>query len=219
MNHDIEKILGDIKLPQRPQKRSNRSTSLILNEADSGDATGETMDIKAKRDYTYKYSCALLPLSDNVSAILKYWARKMIPEECLYINPDEGIDGYEFTPHVTVKYGLHDDTPDKLIEICDGCGPITVEFGKVDKFDTNPNFDVIKVNIESEQLRILNDLISGKMEHDEKWDAYRPHATLAYVKKDKCEDLVKSGFFTKLNDVVDQICFSSKTGNEHYINL
>jgi len=187
-------------------------------ESSNGDA-GDNMAITPTRDYTYKYSCAMLPLSDSTSAILKYWAKKMIPEECLYINQDEGIDGYEFTPHVTVKYGLNDEKPDKLSELCNGCGLINIEFGKVDKFDTNPEFDVIKVNVESEQLRILNDKITESMDHDEKWDSYKPHATLAYVKKGECEELVKSGFFTKLNDVIDQICFSSKTGTEYYIDL
>jgi len=214
MNYDF-KNTGDISLPKRTRKR--QSPLLPLVEAMS--ATGETMDIKSKRDYTYKYSCALLPLSDSVGPILKYWARKMIPEEVLYVNQDEGIDGYEFNPHVTIKYGLHDANPDNLNELCNGCGPINIEFGKVDKFDTNPNFDVIKVNIESGQLRILNEKISAGLSHDEKWDSYKPHATLAYVKKGACEDLVKSGFFTKLNDVIDQVCFSSKTGTEHYINL
>jgi 2'-5' RNA ligase len=218
MNNDYTNIAGDIKLPTRPKKR--RSPLLPMIEgASKSDVSGENMDIKAKRDFTYSYSCALLPLSDNVSSILKYWARKMIPEECLYVNSDEGIDGYEFTPHVTVKYGLSDDKPNTLADICDGCGLINIEFGKVDKFDTNPNFDVIKVNVESDQLRILNDKISEGMPHDEKWDSYKPHATLAYVKKGECEELIKSGFFTKLNDVIDQVCFSSKTGTEHYINL
>lgn len=212
---DYTQILDKIQLPSRARKR--RSPLLPIIEAKG--VIGESMDIKAKRDYTYKYSCALLPLNDNVSSILKYWTRKMIPEECLYINPDEGIDGYEFTPHVTVKYGLHDEKPDNLASVCDGCGLINIEFGKVGKFDTNPNFDVIKVNVESNQLRMLNDRISTGLSHDEKWDSYNPHATLAYVNKGECEELVKSGFFTKLNDVIDQVCFSSLTGTEHYINL
>jgi len=211
------KMETDLALPTRTQKR--RSPLLPMIEATTKKDNGNSKDVKAKRDYTYTYSCALLPLNDNVGAILKYWTRKMIPEESLYINADEGIDGYEFVPHVTVKYGLHDTTPDTLSDICDGCGLITIEFGKVDKFDTNPNFDVIKVNVESDQLRTLNDKISEGMSNDKKWDSYNPHATLAYVKKGECEELVKSGFFTKLNDVIDQVCFSSKAGTEYYINL
>jgi len=216
MKNNFTDIIGSLILPRRTQKRT--SPLLTQMESYSGIA-GDNMAITPKRDYTYKYSCAMLPLSDSTSAILKYWAKKMIPEECLYINTDEGIDGYEFTPHVTVKYGLNDDKPESLSELCKGCGLINIEFGKVDKFDTNPEFDVIKVNVESEQLRILNDKITDSMDHDEKWNSYKPHATLAYVKKGECEELVKSGFFTKLNDVIDQICFSSKTGTEYYIDL
>ncbi len=215
MKSNVKELIESLTLPKRTKKRNN----LINTDINEGNILGESMDVKPKRDYTYKYSCALLPLSDNVSSILKYWARKMIPEESLYINQDEGIDGYEFTPHVTIKYGLYDKTPKKITSLCDGCGPIKVNFGKVDKFDTNPKFDVIKVNIESKQLRKLNEKLSDKMKNDEKWDSYKPHATLAYVKKGECEELVKSGFFTKLNDTIDQICFSSLTGTEHYINL
>jgi hypothetical protein len=175
-------------------------------------------DTKPK-DYVYQYSCAMLNLSEDVAPIIRYWAEKNIDKENLYIDNDSGIEGFEYIPHVTIKYGLHDIKPDKLIELVDGCGPIQLTFGKVSKFDTNPNFDVIKIEIESEKLNKLNSLISDNMDNTDKFDEYKPHATIAYVEKGTCDDLIENEFFDKLKDEVSQIYFTSRDGEESYIGL
>jgi len=176
---------------------------------------------------TYKYGCAMLNLSDDISPILRYWCKKNISDKDLYINEDEGIDGFENNKfHVTVKYGLHTSDPKEIIKLVNGCGAIELDFGNVtkfdinpNKFDVNPNFDVLKIDIKSDKLRKLNKLISDNMEHTDSFDNYVPHATLAYVKKGACEDLVNNDFFTSLTDTVDEIYFTGKDGVEHFIDL
>jgi len=169
--------------------------------------------------HVYSYSCAMLPLSESPNSLIQYWAKKHIPEEALYINEDEGIEGFETTPHVTVKYGLHDTEPHRLIDMLQGIGSIPLQFGNVTKFDNNPNFDVIKVDIESDKLRMINQIISDYFEHSDKFPEYKPHATIAYVKKGSCDHLVDNDFFDKLNDKVDVMDFASKTGDTHPIYL
>lgn len=170
-------------------------------------------------DYVYKYSCAMLNLSPQVGRLIREWAEKHIPIDRLYVNEDYGIDGYEYTPHVTIKYGLHDITPDNLIKLVDGCGPIKLLFGKVTKFDSNPEFDVIKISIAGDKLIKLNNLISDNLVNTDEYDEYSPHATIAYVKKGSCDELISNDFFDKLVDMIDVIYFTSRTGEEHYISL
>jgi hypothetical protein len=179
--------------------------------------TSSTLTESAK--HVYSYSCAMLPLNDEATSLMRYWAKKHIPEDALYINEDEGIEGYESTPHVTVKYGLHDTEPDTLIDLIQGIGSVPLQFGNVTKFDTNPNFDVIKVDIDGDKLRVINQIISDYMEHSDKFPEYKPHATIAYVKKGSCDHLVDNDFFDKLNDKIDVMDFASRTGETHPIYL
>jgi len=230
----------ELPFPYRPKKRKKDwvvgATGLNLSPGkgfgnpiggSSGNGTGNGgtgamamgESIKDEDSYVYKYSCAMLNLSDNVSPILQYWCKKYIPSENLYVNEDQGIEGYVNLSHVTIKYGLHDTNPQKLIAIAKGYGPIEVKFGPVEKFDTNPEFDVIKVNIDSDKLRYLNNAITKDMEHSDQFNTYKPHATLAYVKKGSCDQLVGNDFFESLFDTIAEIYFASKDGQEHFIEL
>ena len=179
----------------------------------------QSTPITESSGHVYNYSCALLPLNDEPTSLMKYWAKKHIPEDVLHINPDAGIDGYETNPHVTVKYGLHDTEPHTLSDIIQGIGAIPLQFGAINIFDTNPEFDVVKVDIDGDKLRMVNQIICDYLEHTELHPEYIPHATLAYVKKGTCNHLIGNDFFDKLTDNIDIMDFSSKTGNTHQIYL
>lgn len=169
--------------------------------------------------FIHNYSCAMLNLSDELSNIIKKWAAENIPSDCLYINLDDGIEGYEDTPHVTIKYGLHDVDPDNLTRLVDGFGPIDIQLSNIDVFNNNPNFDVLKINIISDKLHKLNKIICDNMHFTDKFNVYIPHSTLAYIKKGTCLNLINSMNFNKLTDVVNEIYFTSRSGDEFYITL
>ena len=229
----------ELPFPVRPKKRKDKDwkvgfTGLNLSPGagfgnpiggeGAGEGAGVAMGMResvddSKSGHVYQYSCAMLNLSQNVAPILQYWCKVNIPKEDLYINEDQGMEGYEDMPHVTILYGLHDVKPKKLISLTHGFGPIELKFDKVTKFDTNPEFDVLKIDIDSAKLLYLNKLISDKMEHTDKFDQYKPHATLAYVKKGTCNHLVNNDFFTSLFDTVDEIYFATKDGDEYFIEL
>ncbi len=215
---NFTKILTD--MPRRAKKRNkNRNNQLPVqlfapHRTNPQSPMGESAD-----KFVYEYSCAMLNLSADIADIVIQWATENIPEGDLYINEDAGMDGYEDTPHVTIKYGLHDSDPKKLKDLIDGYGPITIQLGLVEKFDTNPDFDVLKITVESPQLRELNKYISDNMEHTDTFDEYKPHATLAYIKKGTCNELISNTFFDKLEDEVYEIYFTSKTGDEYFLDL
>ena len=181
-----------------------------------GGGVGEAIDDYAK-PAEFTYSSAMLNLNDEISNMFIYWAKKMISPKDLFISDGEGIDGYSDTPHVTVKYGLLDETPEKVAELSKDFGIIQLQFGNVTKF-CNQDFDVIKVDVVSEKLMKLNQIINDNMENIDEYK-YKPHTTLAYVKKGTCEDLMGNDFFSGLNDFIHEIYFTSKTGEDYFISL
>jgi hypothetical protein len=166
----------------------------------------------------YKYGAALCHLNQEPASVVQFYAKKKIPESVLYRDIDIGIDGYEPNPHITVMYGFKDNY-EKTSNVCEGFGQIPVVFGKVDKFESNPLFDVIMIRIESEQLHNLNTLLEYHCDVETMFNSFEPHATLAYVNKGSCDHLVGDEFFIGLDDIIDVIHFSSKDGSEHPINL
>ena len=167
----------------------------------------------------YKYSCVMLPASDEVASIAKYWTRKNVPVDSLYVNAEEGMDGYESEPHVTVKYGLESNDVDQMRELIEGFGSISVKFGDVELFKVNPKFDVLKVAVLSDKLHKLNEIVSKLPCDGDKFPEYKPHMTLAYVKKDSCDDLVPNDFFSELEDQIDSVIFATTDGSDNYIDL
>lgn len=208
--------------PQRAQKRTTVVESAIVVPIDDNqsDVNHDATDPDNTDDkYVYKYSCAMLPLSEQTSSIIKYWTKVNVAPEKLFINEDAGMDGYESEPHVTVKYGIHDIEPDRLNSIVSGCGTINLTFGNVTKFDVNPDFDVLKIDVSCPELFALNKLISESMECTDTYPEYHPHVTLAYIKKGACSELINNPFFNKLNDTLNEMQFASRNGEDYWIDL
>lgn len=169
--------------------------------------------------FVYSYSCAMLNLNEYIAEKITEWVNENIPKSDLYIDEDAGIDGYEPIPHVTIKYGLHSTDPNELIKLAKEFGPIMLHLKGISKFDTNPKFDVIKIDIISKRLNELNQIICDNMKATDAFDEYIPHATLAYVKKGTCDHLIGNRAFDKLTDEVYEIYFTARNGEEYYIDL
>lgn len=106
--------------------------------------------------------------------------KNIIQEDLIY---KEGEDyGREVEPHVTIKYGLTESyNPFQIEQIVKNIKPFPIYLGKMDIFE-NDKFDVIKFNIDGRELRKLNELFS-RFPNEDQYPVYRPHMTLAYVKK------------------------------------
>jgi len=138
----------------------------------------------------YKYSNTDITPSPEMSDFVLEWNQLNIPDDVLHTDPDGG-KGREREPHVTVKYGLlSPDIPEELRQICKETPPFPVFLGTVSLFTTNPEFDVVKIDVESPWLRKLNQQISDTLPHEDTHPEYKPHLTLAYVEKGACDHLV-----------------------------
>ena len=127
--------------------------------------------LKEARDF----SCLLCPLPWDVAEEVRAWGKKNIATEDL-IN-----DGLEPNIHVTLKYGLHDNDPFELRELIWNFGRIKMALGRTSIFESDEQ-DVVKIEVISPRLHVLNKAISDNFDHTDTHPIYLPHTTVAYVR-------------------------------------
>lgn len=137
-------------------------------------------------------------------------------------------DGRELNPHVTIKYGLHTDDAEEVRRVVQGFGPLAITLGQCSVFAANEatvqrggaQHDVIKIEVESDQLRALNAAIADNLRCTDIFPVYKPHITVAYVKPGLGEHYAR-----QMNDlagkavVFDRVVFSDKSRNHTSIAL
>jgi 2'-5' RNA ligase len=93
--------------------------------------------------------------------------------------------GKEKEPHVTVLYGINDSSAYETIRSdCEknNVDPIKIKLSKISVFD-NPEFDVLKFDVESADIHKLNKKVCSLVEYENDFPDYHPHCTIAYLKK------------------------------------
>lgn len=84
--------------------------------------------------------------------------------------------------HITIAFGINIQTDINLIKEIVRNRPSYFQITELSLFE-NENFDIIKFDIMSSDLRILNYIIKSKMEVKSTFNEYHPHLTVAYVPK------------------------------------
>lgn len=137
--------------------------------------------------------------------------------------PDEDLDddGRETDPHVTVKYGLHTNDAGKVRRVLFKEPPVTVKLGNTSFFSASESgdADVVKVDVESDDLRRLNRKIAKALEHSDTHTTYKPHVTVAYVKPGKGKDYEGRSDLAGQTVTIDHLLFSAKNGTKVSIPL
>ena len=178
------------------------------------------MDINVKKpQFTYEYSCVMLIVSQTIKNMIKKWGLVNISSNMLYINPSCGIFGFEYNPHLTIKYGIHDENPQHVLQYIQHTGKIVINYGKISLFDGNPSYDVVKIDVFGDVLYKMNELITRNVPTTDRYPVYSPHVTIAYIKKGSGKKFINDETFDKLTDEVGSALFTSLNGNEYYINL
>lgn len=116
--------------------------------------------------------------------------RKMIKEEDIYSNEDEDTDkvnnyGFENEAHCTVLFGFHhyEGIVQKIKEYLPELEYIDdIMRGNITLFEQE-KYDVIKFDLHSEKLKDLNEKFKENFEYTNEFLDYKPHMTIAYVKK------------------------------------
>lgn len=127
----------------------------------------------------YDFGCVLAYLD------IKDWdiITSFIDQDDIY-NQDDSSKGIEEEPHLTIFYGLHDDVSDEdvrnIIDKING-DELILKINGIGCFE-NKEFDVIKFNVESEYAHVINDMFKS-LPHTSDFPDYKPHITIAYLKK------------------------------------
>jgi N12 class adenine-specific DNA methylase/2'-5' RNA ligase len=134
----------------------------------------------------FDYASTQVNLPSSIANSVIYFgetipAKILAPEAGHSTAGETGSTGRETEPHITIKYGLHDEDPSAVQEILKNEGPITATLGKASIFNTDDS-DVLKVGVESPDLQRLNGLVS-QLPHTDTHPTYEPHVTIAYLKK------------------------------------
>ena len=154
-----------------------------------------------------KSSTQLTLNAEQAKPFLKFI--QSIPEGEIYSKADkDGKEDYgrETEPHVTALYGLLNHDPVAASAAIAGSGPVTVKLGKLGMFESK-DYDVLKVNVEGDSLHALNRRLRSQPYYSD-YDDYKPHLTLAYLKKGEAKKYVGMDPFAGKQLTFDSVTFS-----------
>ena len=165
----------------------------------------------------YNFSNTQIQIPSDLSKIFLHRGRQLVRSADLY----KEHQGYEDNPHITVLFGIHDEEPPlELVDALETYPKFTVTMGLVSLFksqETGKNFDVVKADIHSPDLHVLNGIVRQTCKYSTEFPEYKPHATVAYVRPDRCDYLDGNPAFKGLSFVADRLLFSSVKGTKREI--
>lgn len=162
----------------------------------------------------YDYGCIMAFPEKFISDKILGFGRNLIPENILYKENDSF--GYENEIHTTIKYGLINPYNEaQMRQLLHHVTPFNIEVGGLSIFE-NEKFDVVKFEVDGKELRKLNEMFC-KLPHHDSYPDYKPHMTLAYVKKGHGKNFVKESF-RKTKIPISTIVYSHK-GNKMYYDI
>lgn len=168
-----------------------------------------------KKGVKYDFSSVTFHLPNKIADTIIKWGRENIPNS-LIVSGD-GL-GREDEIHITVKYGLTTDSLDEVRKLLENWGEITIKLGKITKFEAD-DYDVIKIDVNSKDLQDIHKLIKDKIPNEETYPKYCPHVTIAYVKKNECDDLIDNKEFYGIELVSRELTYSDKKHKNFKLSL
>lgn len=146
-----------------------------------GEQPRRTFEAEVLNEAIFKRSTTQIDLPDDIGQQIISWGELNIPEDALYIDEKDGC-GRETEQHITVLYGLDaPQPPEALCEIVAKTKPFQIEMAGISIFE-NEKYDVVKIDVISEELTNLSNAIRAACPNQNKYD-YHGHVTVAYVKK------------------------------------
>lgn len=186
------------------------------------DISGLYKQAQTKKIKQGKHGCLMALVPHELAQEIVAWGVVNIPDAALYIDGD--AFGRELEIHCTIKYGLISDDAKTARRIFNKHQPFKAKLGKVKHFEPDVEwgeFDVVTVEIESDDLKQMNKEVCDKLECTEGLvsDDYKPHITIAYVKKGRGKDFIGSKIFEGREIELDTVVFSPAVGNKTYFSI
>lgn len=171
------------------------------------------------RNVKYDYSSCHIELPKSLATEVVRWGQKNIGDNDIYVTQRDPTFGREDEMHITILYGIHSESSESVRKILEDSGPIRVELGKIQLF-TNPfKFDVVVIDVQSDDLVRMHEKLQKSIKHTSKYPVYKPHVTIAYVKKGKGWKHHGVNIWDGTEFTADYAIFSSKDGSKERISL
>jgi len=167
----------------------------------------------------YSYSSVQINLPESLSKRIISWGKRAIPDREIFKDVKNPSFGRENEIHVTVLYGIHGDNSSGSRKIVKDFAPFKATLGAIDVFDTNPQFDVVMVKVNCPKLHELNKKFTANLSYTNKYPIYKPHVTIAYVKKGEGKKYKNKKEFEGETFDVNSIKFSSRKGYKETIRF
>ena len=171
----------------------------------------------AKKGVSYSFSHVAVNFPKDIAKEIIDFGKTKIKDEDLYTE-DKSM-GRENEIHVTVKYGLHTTSLNKVQKVVENFGPIKIKLGEIDLFTTNDDYDVVIIKVDSKDLKKLNKEISDNLKCTDTYKVYKAHCTIAYVKKGTADKLKGNKKFNGKELTFDEVVFNSKDESSSKIKV
>jgi 2'-5' RNA ligase len=146
------------------------------------------------------------------------WGKTHVTDDEIYVETGCPLYGRENDIHITALYGIEDKTPGVIVEAVSGFGEIAFQLKNIDIFPTW-KFDVLVIDVVSEDLHKLNQMLCEITQHADCYQKYKPHITVAYVKKGFCRRYQNNKTFKNKSFICNKLVFSSSNGSKQILDL
>lgn len=171
-------------------------------------------------DVKYKYSSVHIDLPRELSNQIIEWGNFQIKDKDLYC-PDNGgaVAGRENEIHLTLLYGIYAEKPNDCFNVLKNIGPISVTLKEIGVFEKPKKYNVLMINVESLDCLNANNILKNKIKHKNHYGKYKPHVTIAYIKKQKGINQKGNNVFFNKKFLCNKVVFSSKNGSKYSFDL
>jgi len=144
----------------------------------------------------------MMMVPDEMAKEVVSWSDENIPDEAVYGKDGKGKDN---SPHITLQNGILTGDVKEIDSLMGNCSPVEVEFGPISIFRREDrDYDVLKVDIVSDPLMLLNQHVKQSLEVNDPFPEYIPHMTLAYVKRGEGDKFKGMDVFDGKKVVIDK---------------
>jgi len=150
-------------------------------------------------------------LSSALSSKIQQWGKNNIPSDEL------SEDGRETDTHITLIYGLCTKNREVVKKLLTNEKPIKAKLGKIGCFVNNDGFDVVIIKIESPDLERLHNKIKDELRVEQTHAEYKPHCTIAYVKKGKSRKYAGNTIFEGAKMTFNEVIFKDGVSEKETI--
>lgn len=166
----------------------------------------------------YNFSSLQVDIDTQLANQIKQWGYKNINQEDIFCRPF--LSGRESDIHITILYGILTTQPDKPIRVLKKETNFQVTLKNITAF-YNEEYDVIKIDVESEKLNRIHNIIKNDLMYRPIHDKFKPHITIAYVNKSSTERILQneSNMFKDITISVNNLSFIPPMGLKTTIAL